>query len=156
MMRRRLAAALALVVGAALPLPGAATDIGPGCGQADPVAISVHDCKFLFRGLPIQVTGTATDPDGNRNMTLRVWVHEYYEHEHVTPVTGHATVITECTTQGRGFIICAEEWPTGDEIDLIHPLLTQQVHLSCHVEASITGTSTKPRVTYSCKSGRGF
>jgi len=155
------ALAVALTAGAAMlvPVPGAASDIGPGCGIGpDPEPVSEHACKFLFRGFPLRVTATASDPTGNsRTMTLRVWMHEYYDHQHLGPIVGHeTTLITECTSTGSGFVACQEDWPTGDEVDLIHPLLTQQVHLACHVEADIAGTTTRPRITYSCNSGRGF
>lgn len=160
-MRRRilplmLGLMMALPVGA--PVSAPATDVGAGCGQGPGSApIQEAHCKFLFRG-SLRVNASATDPGGSsRDMSLRVWIHEYNDHQRLGPVAGHETsLIVECSTTGKGFIACANDWPTGDEIDVIHPLLTQEVNLSCHVEANIAGTTARARVTYSCASGRGF
>lgn len=169
--RRRTMLGGTLLLGAVLaiaPLPVSADGgHGPACGEgtdpwhdpyADAAPIGEAECHFLFRGTPVNVVATAKDPEGaGRSMTVRVWVHEHTDHDRLGPLLGHeTTLLMECTGEGNGEATCTGNWPIDDQVDLIHPVLTQQVYLSCHIEASIEGTTTLPVATYGCKSGRGF
>lgn len=154
---RRTALALAFGI-VALGPPGGPSfghGAGPVCSSGEePITAETADCEFVFRGTPIQVVGTATDPEGlGRTIRLRVWVHEENDHQRLGPMIGHeTTTLTECTIEGAGEVTCAGKWPTEQTVDLAHPLLTQTVYLRCHVQAEIVGSTTAPSLRYGCSS----
>ncbi len=138
---------VAVTLVATQALPAWAPDGGGGCGtrldrDGNPILYTTAaQCHFVFRGLPIVVTGDAQVLTGDA--TVRVWATIMELEDR-----GVAPVLVECTATARGFAQCTKGVP--DEVTVIENLALGQAYVSCHVRST-----TGARGTYRCISGSG-